>query len=225
MKRMSELKDNLRGVKCDATKEAFNYLKAEKRRPRILEMPTARYIRVHIDGKKYDYSPTTGAWCPTSDRGRQGRWRESQSVEEFYLTAVNMSAGIYPPSQKQIDFLESLERFTGQDATPSAWADIKTCSEEIDRLKGVKEEMVGREREPKAGSKPRISSEEWQVVLFLHECQSELRSPSISEVAIRLGTDKLRATTIVNTLKTKRIVGGISSSIWLFGSYNATHSA
>lgn len=208
MKRMSDLLDHIRGVKCSATKEAWAFLKKNKRKPYRLETPTARYIRVTIDGKKYDYSPTTGAWTPTADRGKQGRWRDSQSVEEFYWTAVNMSQGIYPPSQKQVDFLESLERYTGKDASPDAWADIKACSEEIDRLKKIRDGGVD---EPK---KPRLSQQEWRAASMIYDGAKGFKTPGLSELAIGLGMSKEDASALIDGLRDKGMVGGIGGHIW-----------
>lgn len=135
MKRMSELKDNLQGVKCCATKEAFRYLVEQKRKPYIDLSPTVAMIRVQIDGHRYDYVPVTGKWSPTKNRGHHGTWRISATVEDFYKTAVNMSAGIYPPTQKQLDFLAELEMQTGQKADEDARTVARTCSDEIDRLR------------------------------------------------------------------------------------------
>jgi len=159
MIKMRDLKDNIRGVKCDATKEAWAFLKINKRKPYLLETPTSRFIRVTLDGTKYDYSPTTGAWSPTADRGRRGRWRESQSVLEFYTAAARMSAGIWPPSQRQIDYLAGLESLTGQKSACSARHDIKVCSFEISRLKEL------RESKGETPKKPRVSAKEWSLVM------------------------------------------------------------
>lgn len=135
MKKMSELKDNLRGIKCERIKECFNFLKAQNRKPRIVETPTALFVRVTIDGKRYDYSGTTGAWTETQDRGRRGSWRESESVQDFYTKAVNMSNGIYPPTQAQAKYLSALVRRTGLRPHTNAFVSFTICANEIERLK------------------------------------------------------------------------------------------
>lgn len=142
MKRMSQLKDNLRGIKCEGIKECFKLLKANKRRPRIVETPTALYIRVTIDGKKYDYSGTTGAWTLTQDRGRHGRWRQSESAQDFYDKAVLMSQGIYPPTNSQSRYLEDLVRRTGRKPHSKAFLSMKICANEIDRLKTILDKQM-----------------------------------------------------------------------------------
>lgn len=172
MKRMRDLKNNLRGVKCAATIEAFKFLKGKKRKPYLQEQPTCWIVRVTLDGRVYDYSPQTGAWSPTRDRGRRGRWRESSTVADFYAIAVRMSAGIWPPSQSQLDYLSVLESQTGLKAACTARHDIKACSFEIDRLKQL-QESKGEMKE-----KPRISAVDWNFVMVRnqHENTQEKRA-------------------------------------------------
>src|SRR5690554_6688621 len=136
MKRMSDLKDNLRGVKCGATKEAFRYLKKKGRKPRIDEVAGIYYIRVQIDGQRYDYYPSSRSWAVTHRRGAEGVWKKADDHAHFYALAMERSAirNSDEATDKQIAFLDSLLDETGEVESEGARDSKIAANEEISRL-------------------------------------------------------------------------------------------
>lgn len=213
MKRMCDLKDNLRGVRCDATKKAFRYLKKQGRKPYIDEpSPLVYYIRTQIDGQRYDYYPASGTWAPTKVRGKPGRWKDAVDAADFYEQACEVSAirNSDEATDKQKAFIESLLEQTGAEPTEGATESKQGAIEEIERLLKIKTSQKAgyykKQPEPVGRVKPRLSLEQWRALVLVCDENHSRRPFTISEIAIGLGTDKFRASTIVYILEKLQLI-------------------
>jgi hypothetical protein len=141
MKRQSTLKDNVKGVGCEATVDAFNSLTKEGRKPRVfLKGHTNYVVRVHIGKRYFDYSPTTGKFSSTYTTG-MNKWFRAGDPKTFHEMAQNICKGNYPPTDKMLGFLEHLCMVTGEVPDEDAFDFFRTCSSEIARLKKIKEDQ------------------------------------------------------------------------------------
>lgn len=189
---MSELKNSLSGITCEATIEAFEFLQSKKRKPYIVETPTANYIRVSIGGKRFDYSPTTGAWMPTKDRGRR-EWNEAESVSEFYSWAEKVASHIYPPTPNMQRYINALLSRTGEEMTPGALDSFKSAGNEISRLKEIEEQK----QRPK---KPRLSLQEFRAYSFIDDLKLKGNALDINNIASDLGYTVTHTVEIIRSL-------------------------
>lgn len=205
MKRMSELKADLRGIKCAATIEAFKYMKSQKRKPYIVQTPTANYIRVTVDGMRFDLSPTTGAWIPTRQRGNR-EWYEAGSPQEFYESALRVAAGVYPPTRKQVSYLKHLLDATGEEMTCGVFDDARQINYEIDRLKTIKEARL----KPTPATKPRLTAADQKVYIATHKLFSRGLIPSNAKLAFMT---ELTEEQVINSSHKLRVSGLIAGMI------------
>ena len=140
MKRQSTLKDNVKGVGCEATVNAFNVLLKEGRKPRVYLKTAKNYIvRVHVGKRYFDYSATTGKFSSTYTSG-MSKWFYAGDPQTFHNMAQNICKGNYPPTDRMLGFLEHLCMVTGQVPDEEAFENFKVCSDEISRLKKIKDE-------------------------------------------------------------------------------------
>ena len=109
MKRITDLKDDIEGVKCEMTIFAFNYLKNIKKKPRLVKRNGVGdwSIRVRVAGRYFEYIALSGKFALTQKAGYR-EWSISGSVADFITRAELFAQRQYPPSPKQIKFCEDL---------------------------------------------------------------------------------------------------------------------
>ena len=115
MKKFNELKETLRGVKCEATKTVFRELKKRGFRAG-LEIGGGSHkgdtfkIVTLINGTYFVISMASSVYCKGWSRGKH-KWQYFDDIDEIVMSSTNRK--ISNPTIKQLAFIDALQKQNG----------------------------------------------------------------------------------------------------------------
>lgn len=132
MKRVYELESDPSKSATPEVRVAFEKLQALGYRPYLVNRN--RTIRVHIKKNYFSYNPNTGGWMKVR-RQNNKKWSQSDSLEHFVELAIRANDGNYPPTDRQLGYLDFLCKEAGIQPDDLWLKSRVLCSEAIDSLR------------------------------------------------------------------------------------------